>query len=123
MLRIALTLLLAAGLAPASFAQPVPPPPAALAAIDLGHAALLTWTPFTTSPEASYNVYGVEGNEHVFLGATNITTYLAPGGFSGYAVSVVVDGTEGQRVIVCIETLDQPPYVAVGLCGDIQVPP
>lgn len=85
-----------------------------------GAAASVEWTPGTQAADY-YEVYGLDGTTLVFLAVSVVPTVTVPGGYSGYAVSAVLDGQSSEVVTAmiapCAYIYTAPPGAAVGNCG------
>jgi len=73
---------------------------------------ILAWTPPDAGAPAVYDVFGDE--QHI--GSTEMTTYMAPGGFSRYAIRYTVDGVTHELQGFCLHYNDNPPKVGVAPC-------
>lgn len=66
-------------------------------------AVVLAWAPVVATEPALYDVYGIHDGVATHLGSTTQTAYLAPSGFSAYAVKYTLDGVEREVGVLCVE--------------------
>lgn len=77
---------------------------------------VLAWTPYDASGEIpTYYVYGVTDGTPIHLGSTQLTTFVAPGGFPSYLVKAHTPAGEVEVSDVCIVYDPDGPSVALEL--------
>lgn len=105
---------------PAVEAAQRPWAPAAVLAASVPAGAVVAWSPGEVRADY-YNVYGVDGEQIVFLDIVVDTAFHTDSIFPSYAVSGVKDGLESERVYAsfspCLTVTYDPPNAWVGNCG------
>lgn len=111
--------LVSLALLPVGAPQEQPPAPLWADAV-VTDVADVKWVPPALPREylegAAFRIYGYEGNEATLLETTDGLAVHASvrGGYSTYAVALVVDGVESVhvKVVVCFSVSDSPPFLS-----------